>query len=125
MGLFSNIFGNYKSRAQTANAPNYRLSPMPSRGDVIKSTSLTINNEDKFVTVSDTSKAEVITSIRCGIGGDLVLQSPTGDLMFYLGVLDGETIWGKFAKVLSSGTTQGGATVTTTCDNITWYGGET
>ena len=124
-------FGFASTQTQTANVPNYRLSPMPSRSGVIYDTTLSINNLDKNI-------GEIITSIRVGIGGNLVVQGPAGDVLYYPGLLDGQTIYGKFVAVLSSGkinsngtasTTPGSAldvTVTTaTCDHITWFGGET
>lgn len=111
------IFGLKNTTPQNANVQNYKLSPMPSRGDVIFSTALSVNNKDKNV-------GEIITSIRCGIGGDLVVQGPAGDIFVYLGILDGQTIYGKFAAVLSTGKTKSGVSVTTSADSITWYGGE-
>lgn len=116
MALFD-IFNFKTTQPQNANVPNYRLSPMVSRGDVIYASGLGVDNRDKNV-------GEIITSIRCGTGGNLVVQGPSGGIWVYLAVAAGQTVYGKFAAVLSSGTTASGVTVTTTADNITWYGGE-
>lgn len=110
------IFGFRSTQAQTAHVPNAQMSPMPSRGGIIKSTSNTINNTDKVV-------GEVITSLKVGTAGNLVVQTPAGNLIPYLNVLAGQTIYGKFAAVLSAGTIDGLA-MTTTADDICWYGGE-
>jgi hypothetical protein len=109
-------FGTTETHSQTANVPNAKLSPMPSRGGIIKSSSNTINNLDK-------NPGELITSLRVGIGGNLVVEGPYGDLMFYLGVGADKTIYGKFAAVLTSGNYEG-QTISTTADDICWYGGE-
>lgn len=137
MALLSvkNIWGLFSTQPQTANTPNYRLSPLPSRSGVIYDTTLSINNLGQTV-------GELITSIRVGTGGNLVVQGPSGDIFYYGGLLDGQIIYGKFIAVLSSGLinsngytstaligsvpTVPSVTVTTSgCDHITWFGGET
>ncbi len=117
MGLLDIFSNSGKYQRQTADTPNYKLSPMPSNGGIIKTSRLGgVDNLDETV-------GEVITSIRVGLGGDLVAISPAGKSMPYLALGDGETIYGKFAYVSSSEEISG-VTVTTTCDDITYGAGE-
>lgn len=108
-------FGFNSTQPQTANVQNAQLSPMASRGGIIKATALSINKEDVVI-------GEVITSLRIGTGGNVVVETPDGKFIPYLDVLGGQTLYGKFISVVASATFDG-QTVTTTADNICWYGG--
>lgn len=61
--------------------------------------------------------------IRVGSGGDLFIQGIDGNVISYLGVLDGQWLVGEGNVVLSSAVISG-HTYTTTCNNIVVYGGQ-
>ncbi len=61
--------------------------------------------------------------IRVGSGGNLFIQGIDGNIIPYLGVLDGQWLVGEGNVVLTTATI-GGNTYTTTCNNIVVYGGQ-
>jgi len=61
--------------------------------------------------------------IRVGIGGDLFIRGIDGEMIPYLGVLDGQYIIGE-GNIIYNTIVVGSTTYTTTCNDICAYGGQ-
>lgn len=61
--------------------------------------------------------------IRVGVGGDLFIRGIDGEMIPYLGVLDGQYIIGE-GNIVYNTVVVDAVTYTTTCVNICVYGGQ-
>lgn len=61
--------------------------------------------------------------IRVGIGGDLFIRGIDGEMIPYLGVLNGQWIIGE-GNIVYNTVVVDSVTYTTTCNNICAYGGQ-
>jgi len=71
----------------------------------------------------DTELNQYFKLLHVGSGGNLVYKTPDDQIGCFLGVKDGSFIPVVGNEVLSSGVVDG-VTVTTSCTDITWHGGE-
>jgi hypothetical protein len=71
----------------------------------------------------DADPGELFFQLRCGTGGNLIVEGKAGNPIYYPSVFAGETLVTCGRRVLSAATVDGEA-VTTTADDIYWYGGK-
>jgi len=91
------------------------------RGGIILSTALGINLLDQDI--NQTWSDSYCKFVHVGSGGNLVYITPDNQLDCFLSLKDGQIVPLVGSSILTSATIQG-VTVSTTCNDITWHGGE-
>lgn len=102
----------------TGDKPAADIGIFAKRGGIILSTANEIDNLDE-----DIGDGVYFKLLHVGSGGNLVYRTPDNQVDVFLDLNDGQIIPAVGSAVLSSAVIQG-VTISTTCDDITWHGGE-
>jgi len=97
------------------NKENGQIGLVSTRGGIV-------TLDEPFI-VEGQSGGEACTYIHISVGGNLMLEMMDGSINPYLGLLDGDYVVAKAARVLTAATL-GGVPYTTTATGITWHGGQ-
>ncbi len=99
----------------TGESPSNQIGIFTKRGGIINTAST--NNLDVSL------ENQYFKLLHVGSGGDLVYMTPENVPDCYIGLRDGSLVPAVGSSVLTSAVIDG-EEISTTCDDITWHGGE-